>query len=138
MKQLKPNEILDANIEGGVAKASGSFLKLFVLAVLAGAFIAFGAESSNMATFGLLAKPETFGLGKALAGTLFSAGLMMVILCGGELFTGNCLMITSVLDRRITVARMLRNWVIVYIGNFVGGVAIAYLMSYSGLLSAGT
>lgn len=136
-KQLKPNEILDANIESGVVKAGGSFGKLFVLAIMAGAFIAFGAESSNMAAYGLLSDPMTFGQGKALAGALFAAGLMMVILCGGELFTGNCLMVTSLLDRRISAGRMLRNWVIVYIGNFVGGAGIAYLMSVTGLFASG-
>ena len=136
-KQLKPNEILDANIESGVAKAGGSFAKLFILAIMAGAFIAFGAESSNMAAFGLLAVPETFGLGKALAGALFAAGLMMVILCGGELFTGNCLMVTALLDRRITAGRMLRNWVIVYLGNFVGGAAVALAMANTGLFASG-
>lgn len=136
-KQLKPNEIVDATIEAGVTKAGGSFLKLFLLAIMAGAFIAFGGEASNMATFNLISSPDTFGLGKCLAGAMFGAGLMMVVLCGGELFTGNCLMFTAVIDHRITVGKMLRNWVIVYIGNFVGSVLIAYCLYESGLFGSG-
>lgn len=136
-KQLKPNEILDANIESGVVKANSSFMKLLLLSIMAGMFIAFGGEASNMATFGLIANPATFGLGKCLAGAMFGAGLMMVVLCGGELFTGNCLIFTAVLDKRTTIPKMLRNWVIVYIGNFIGSIFIAYCVYQSGMFNSG-
>lgn len=137
MKPLKPAEILEAAIETGVAKANGSFGRLFLLGILAGAFIAFAAEGSNMAAFNLLASPDTYGLGKCLAGAIFGTGLMLVVLAGGELFTGNTLIITSVADKKVSVGKMLRNWIIVYIGNFVGALLIAYMMNVSGLFDSG-
>ena len=136
MKPLKPAEILDVTIETGKAKASGSFGKLFVLGILAGAFIAFAAEGSNMAAFNLLASPDTYGLGKCLAGSIFGTGLMLVVLAGGELFTGNTLIMAAVADKQVTLARMLRNWIIVYIGNLAGSLIIAYMINASGQLDS--
>jgi formate/nitrite transporter len=136
-RPLKPAEITDYTIDAAVGKAAGSFRKLFILGILAGAFIAFAAEGSNMAAFNLFASPGTYGLGKALAGVVFGTGLMLVILAGGELFTGNTLMIAAVLDRKVTVSGMLRNWIIVYAGNLVGSLLIAFMMAHSGLLSSG-
>lgn len=137
MKPLKPAEILDYTIETGVKKASGSFLHLLILGIMAGAFIGFAAEGSNMAAFNLFYKPETYGLGKALAGSIFGTGLMMVVLCGGELFTGNTLILAGVMEKRVKVLNMLRNWVIVYIGNLLGSLLIAYFMYISGLFTSG-
>ena len=137
MKHLKPAEILESTMEISVTKSGGSFMKLFVLALLAGSFIAFGAECSNMAAFNLLAKPETYGLGRLLSGAIFSTGLMLVVLAGAELFTGNTMMAAAVCEKKITVLKMLRNWAIVYIGNFVGSVFIAYMMANSGLFDLG-
>jgi formate/nitrite transporter len=137
MKPLKPAEILDYTIETAVGKSGGSFSKLFILAILAGAFIAFAAEGSNMAAFNLFYEPTTYGIGKALAGSIFGTGLMLVVLCGGELFTGNTLILTAVCEKRVTIRRMLRNWIIVYIGNLLGSLFIAYMMYESGLFSSG-
>lgn len=137
MKPLKPAEILDYTIETAVGKANGSFLKLLVLGIMAGAFIAFAAEGSNMAAFNLFYQPETYGLGKALAGSIFGTGLMLVVLCGGELFTGNTLILTAVCEKRVKVTQMLRNWVIVYIGNLIGSLFIAFMMYQSGLFTSG-
>ncbi len=111
MKPLKPAEILDASIETSVTKAGGSFGKLFVLSFLAGAFIAFAAEGSNMAAFNLLASPDTYGIGKLIAGIVFGTGLMLVVLCGGELFTGNTLIIEvlQVERSRIGLTLAIRN-----------------------------
>lgn len=136
-KPLKPAEITDYTISAALEKAGGSFQKLLVLGILAGAFIAFAAEGSNMAAFNLFAEPATYGLGKALAGVVFGTGLMLVVLAGGELFTGNTLMLAAVLDQKITVSKMLRNWLIVYAGNFLGSLLIAYMMVNSGLLGSG-
>lgn len=137
MKHLKPAEILDSMIEIMVTKSDGSFMKLFILAILAGSFIAFGGECSNMAAFNLLAKPETYGLGRLLAGAIFSTGLMLVVLAGAELFTGNTMIIAAVCEKRTTMLKMLRNWGIVYIGNFVGSILIVYMMANSGLFDLG-
>lgn len=136
-KPLKPSEITDCTITAAQEKAKGSFQKLLILGILAGAFIAFAAEGSNMAAFNLFAEPTTFGLGKALAGVVFGTGLMLVVLAGGELFTGNTMMLAAVLDKKITVSKMLRNWIIVFIGNFLGSLLIAYMMVHSGLFGSG-
>lgn len=134
---MKPTEMLGATINSGIAKANTGFTKLIILGILAGAFIGFAAQGSNMAAFNLLLKPETFGLGKALAGAIFGTGLMLVIIGGGELFTGNVLMLTSLADKRIKVWSMLRNWIIVYVSNFVGSIIIVLLIYYSNQLSGG-
>jgi len=99
-KPLKPAEITDYTISAAQDKAGGSFQKLLVLGILAGAFIAFAAEGSNMAAFNLFAEPTTYGLGKALAGVVFGTGLMLVVLAGGELFTGNNLFVAGGFDHK--------------------------------------
>ncbi|MCI8647092.1 MAG: formate/nitrite transporter family protein [Firmicutes bacterium] len=137
MKQIKPAEILDAAVQTGEAKSGGSFGKLMILGLLAGAFIAFAAAGSNTAAFNLLMNPETFGLGKVLSGTIFTAGLIMVVLTGTELFTGNVLILAAVADKKVRLSRMLRNWIIVYIANFLGALFIAFVIYYSGQLSGG-
>jgi formate/nitrite transporter len=90
-----------------------------------------------MAAFNLFANAETYGLGKVLAGAVFGTGLMLVLIAGGELFTGNTLLIVAVLDKKIKTRRMLLNWLIVYIGNFAGSIFIAYMMAKSGLFNSG-
>lgn len=136
-KVLKPAEILDFTINLAVDKVAGSFMKLLTLGFLAGAFIAFAAEGSNMAAFNLLADPNTYGMGKALAGAIFGTGLMLVVLAGGELFTGNTLILAALCEKKVTIGKMLRNWAIVYSGNLLGSLFIAYLMFNSGLFSSG-
>jgi formate/nitrite transporter len=136
-KPLKPQEIMEYTIDTAVTKAQSGFVRLAILGFLAGAFIAFAAEGSNMAAFGLLASPETYGLGKAVAGVVFPTGLMLVLLAGGELFTGNTLMIGAAFRKKISVGSMLRNWVIVYLFNFVGSIFMAWLINASGQLHGG-
>ena len=95
---------------------------MLLLGFLAGVFIAFASEGSNMAAFNLFAKPETYGLGKVLAGSIFGTGLMLVVIAGGELFTGNTMILAGVLDKKVSVSGMLKNWIFVYIGNLVGSI----------------
>ena len=135
---LTPAEIAETTIETGIKKSKLSALKMLLLGFLAGAFIAFAAEGSNMAAFNLFANPNTYGLGKALAGAIFGTGLMLVVLAGGELFTGNTLMTMAVLEGRINIAKMFKNWFFVYVGNFIGSVFIAYMMVKSGLFHSGS
>jgi len=135
MKHLTATETLEVTINNGIAKAEGNVKKLVILGLLAGAFIALAGAGSNMAAFHFFADPDTVGIGKMLAGLVFAAGLIMVILAGGELFTGNCLMVTSVIDGKITWSKMLRNWVVVYIANFAGSVIVAWLVTSSGLMN---
>lgn len=114
----------------GVAKAQLGPLRMFALAVLAGAFIALGAVFATTVTTGGGALP--FGVNKLLGGLVFSLGLILVIGAGAELFTGNNLIVMAWADKKITTGQLLRNWVIVYIGNFVGSVGTAVFMFLSG------
>jgi formate transporter len=132
-----PAEIMNVVIHTAVKKASLSKLNMVLLGILAGAFIAFASEGSNMAAFNLFANPETYGLGKVMAGAIFGTGLMLVIIAGGELFTGNTLMVMGVLEGKISTSSMLKNWAFVYIGNFIGSLLIAILINQSGLLHSG-
>ena len=134
---LSPAEIAAATVQTSVKKVGLGPLRQFVLGILAGVFIAFASEGSNMAAFNLLANPQTYGMGKALAGAIFGTGLMLVVLAGGELFTGNTLMLAGVLDRRIRLRQMLQNWLFVYLGNLVGSLLIAHMMVTSGLFNSG-
>ena len=134
---LIPSEIIEVAIETAIKKVKTPVINMIILGILAGAFIAFASEGSNMAAFNLFAKPETYGLGKVLAGAIFGTGLILVVLAGGELFTGNTMIVAGVLDRKVRITAMLRNWVFVYIGNFIGSVFIAYMMNHSGLFSSG-
>jgi formate/nitrite transporter len=127
---LSPAEITESFIETGRKKASLSVIEQLVLGLLAGAFIAFASEGSNTAIHTI----ESLGLGKALAGALFSTGLMLVIVAGGELFTGNCLMVIACIERKISPITMLRGWIFVYLGNFIGSVLMAYCINHSGQL----
>ncbi|MVX62758.1 formate/nitrite transporter family protein [Clostridium chromiireducens] len=134
---LTPLEITEETIQTGIKKSKMTIINMLILGFLAGAFIAFAAEGSNMASFNLLAKAETYGLGKVLAGAVFGTGLMLVLIAGGELFTGNTMMIAGVLDKKVSIKAMLKNWFYVYVGNFIGSVFIAYMMNKSGLFNSG-
>ena len=137
MNHLKPADILERILESAEVKSKMPLKRLIIFGIFAGVYIAFAGADANMASFNLLANPETFGLGKILSGTIFTAGLIMVVLGGAELFTGNTTMLAAVVHRRITLSSMLKNWVIVYICNLIGGVLIAVMVSYSGGLGAG-
>ena len=134
---LTPPQIAEETVKYGIKKTELPAVKMLVLGFLAGAFIAFAAEGSNMASFNLWLNTDTYGLGKALAGAIFGTGLMLVIIAGGELFTGNTLIFASVLQRQVSVGKMLKNWFFVYIGNFIGSVFIAWMMNKTGLFNSG-
>jgi len=129
-----PGEIAERIVEAGVNKCRLSKDRLFLLAIIAGAYIAFGAASSNMVVHSL--PSNLAGLKRLLAGAIFPVGLMMIILGGGELFTGNNLLIFAVMQRKITWRAMLSNWALVYAGNFIGSVFLAWLLFRSGLFFA--
>ena len=113
----------------GQVKAALPASKLFVLAVLAGAFIAMGAAFATTVTAGT--GGMAFGVVRLLGGLAFSLGLILVIIAGAELFTGNALIVMGWANHRVSTTSLLRNWVIVYLGNFVGAFAAALLM-YAG------
>ncbi|MEL3909219.1 MAG: formate/nitrite transporter family protein [Treponemataceae bacterium] len=132
-----PAEILDVTINVGITKTSISAAKQFLLGILGGAFIALAGASANMAAFNLLAKPETFGLGKLVSGAVFPVGLMLVVIAGGELFTGNSLIFAAVLDGKTRFVKMLQNWFLVYVSNFVGAFFVVAVAFYSGQYLSG-
>lgn len=111
----------------GVHKAFMGYRTMFVLAVLAGAFIALGALFSATATAGA-AGYLSYGLTRVVGGLAFCLGLILVVVAGAELFTGNNLIIMAWADRRISIVQVLRNWIVVYIGNFIGSIATALLV----------
>lgn len=116
--------------DAGVAKAGLDGTRTFVLAVLAGAFIALGAMFATVVTAG--AEDLPFGLTRLAGGVVFCLGLVLVVVAGAELFTGNNLIVMAWADRRITTGSLLRNWAIVYAGNLVGAVATAVLVFAAG------
>ena len=120
----------------GETKSKRKISSMLILAFFAGVFLAFAAAGSTMASHNLLANQESFGLGRVLSGLIFASGLMMVVLTGAELFTGNTLILISVYDRKVTVKQLLFNWLMVYIGNLAGGIFIAWLMNLSGVFAA--
>ena len=114
----------------GVRKAETPKLKMFALSILAGAFIALGAVfATTIATGASGILP--IGVTKMLVGLVFCLGLILVIVGGAELFTGNNLIVMAWASRKVSSRALLRNWIIVYIGNFVGafGTAILVLLS---------
>ena len=113
-----------------VAKANAGVLKIFLLAILAGVYIGFGCEISTLAAHDGV-KFFGFGATKVLAGAVFSVGLMLVVITGGELFTGNVLIVGSVLDRKISGKELLKNWGLVYCANFIGSILLATIVFYS-------
>ena len=127
-----PTETLTTLQTVAVAKATAKLRKLFIMGFMAGAFIAFAAVASTIASMNLLAHPETFGLGKLISGAVFTAGLIMVVLGGAELFTGNSLMLTGLLAHKITPRQLLRNWTVVYLANFLGGLFVAGMIALAG------
>ena len=129
---FSPAEIAEKVEKVGVAKASLSFLKLLALGILAGGFIGLGAMFFLLvASDGLL----SFAVQRILGGLVFSLGLILVVVAGAELFTGNNLMVMAWVSRRVSFYRMIRNLGIVYLANFVGASGLALVVAMSGHLS---
>jgi formate transporter len=125
---LPPAKMAAKMEEVGVTKANLNLWTMFALALLAGAFIGFGAIFATTVTTGLAAAGVGFGLVKLVGGLVFCLGLIAVVVAGAELFTGNNLLIMAFASRKISVLQLLRNWAVVYLGNFVGSLVLALLM----------
>ncbi len=123
---LVPKEIARRAEAVGAAKARMDTISLLALAVLAGAFIALGAIFSTVVATGAGDLP--FGVGRLLAGLAFSLGLILVVLGGAELFTGNNLMVMALASRRIGAGELARAWALVYLGNLIGALGTAGLV----------
>ena len=128
---FKPAEMARLVATAGVAKARLDLVSLTVLGVLAGAFIAFGALFFLIATTGA---GDTFGPARLLGGVAFSLGLILVIVGGAELFTGNALIVMAWAGSEVSTAELLRNWLVVYVANFFGALIIVLAAVAAGTL----
>lgn len=127
-------EVMKNFVTAGKNKAELTIFKMLVLGILAGMFIALGGAVTNTASHSI----TDVSTARIICGLLFPGGLSLVILMGTELFTGNCLISISVLEKETTLTKMFKNWLFVYIGNFIGSIIVAYgcalfgQMNYSG------
>lgn len=128
---LLPNEILKQYSNASVSKAKSSNSLIVGKSILAGMMIAMGAACSSVAAHAI----SNVGLARLVAGTVFPVGLMMVVLLGAELFTGDCLMVIGVCDKKVSVLEITKTLVLVYIGNFIGSLILAFLIYTSGQLN---
>ena len=120
-----PAEIAKNYVGIGKGKVNTPPLKLFILGIMAGIFIGIGGIAYEMAT-------ATIGgaLGKLVGACMFPAGLALVLIAGSELFTGNCLLVIPLLEGEVKFSGVLKNWVFVYLGNFVGSSLLAFLVAF--------
>ncbi len=131
-----PKEMAQRAEDLGVQKANLDALSMFLLAVLAGAFIALGAVFATVTGTGL-SDTLPFGIARVVPGIAFCLGLILVVVAGAELFTGNHLIVMAWASRKISTARLLRNWGLVYAGNFTGAVMTALLTFLAGVHELG-
>lgn len=125
-ENFSPDE-MGQNLETvAMKKVSYPWWKTLILAILGGIFIAFGAMFATTVCSGSSAVP--YGLSKLLAGISFSLGLILVILSGAELFTGSTIVSVGVVNKKIKILKLIENWSLVYLGNFIGSVLIALLV----------
>ena len=128
MRPKTPPEYVEAYINASVTKAYMSTSKLYLMGMMAGAFVAIGAASASAASHAL----TNVGVAKALAGIVFPIGLMMIIFIGGELFTGDNMMLMGAMNKRFTYHRLARTLFWVYLSNLNGAVLISFLVVNSG------
>lgn len=132
---LTPAETVRAIMENGKRVTTQPLARTVVLSLLAGFYIAFGAELATVVTAGTAAEVGQ-GISRLLGGSVFSLGLMLVVVCGAELFTGNSLLTKTALHGEISWAKLAENWLVVLLGNFVGSLFFAWLMFRSNLWQA--
>jgi formate transporter len=133
---LIPQEMAEKAEAAGVRKAALPFLSMFALAILAGAFISLGAMFAT--TTAAASSTLPYGVARLLIGLVFCLGLILVVVAGAELFTGNNLIVMAWASRKVSTWSLLRNWLIVYAGNFVGSLGTAALVFFSKQYTAGS
>lgn len=125
-----PKEIAARIENAGVSKSTNDPLRVFALSILAGAFIAFGAIFFTLVTHDAAGIPV--GVLRLLGGLVFCLGLVLVVVAGAELFTGNNLIVMAYVDGKVSLKQLLMNWMIVFTGNFVGALGVLVLIYLSG------
>jgi len=133
---LPPGGVAQAMCGVGNAKTNLSVIQMIILGILAGAFIGFGSELATMISFDM---SKYFGVGftKFIFGSVFSVGLILVVIAGAELFTGNNLIFVGVLSGAIKPSKLLNNWFWVYFANFAGSLLLVWIMYATGLWKTG-
>ena len=127
---LAPPEMAEKTAQAGLKKAQMDILSMFLLSMLAGIFISLGANFYTIVMTGSSSLP--FGIARLIGGLVFCLGLVLVIVAGAELFTGNNLIVMAVASRKVAMRYLLRSWAIVYVGNFVGSLATVWLIRQTG------
>ena len=139
---LVPAEMATKAEGVGIKKAAIPFWNSFALAVLAGAFIALGAIFATTVSAGSMPIKDAagtmvfgtalpYGLVRLLTGLVFTLGLILVVVGGAELFTGNNLITMAFMNKKVSFSHLMRNWAVVYAGNFVGSILTAVIMFYT-------
>lgn len=123
-----PDKMAEQAEAAGIAKAKMNFSKTLMLAILAGAFISCGAIFATTVTAD---SSMSFGTTKLIGGLAFSLGLVLVIIGGAELFTGNNLIVMAWANKRVKTSQLLKNWTIVFLGNFIGALGIVLIMYFT-------
>jgi formate transporter len=123
--KLTHNEVGATISHLGIKKANTRIWQLFLLGLLAGIYISFGSHLF------LVAMEQ--GMGRIIAGACFSVGLVLVVIAGAELFTGNITMIVGAISGHYSILLLLRNWIVVYVGNLTGALLMAFLVHKSGI-----
>lgn len=125
-----PAQVIETNIKGGENKVNLPIIKMILLGIMAGAFIALGGATSSTAAHAV----DNVGLSRFVSGAIFPVGLMLITFIGGELFTGNCLTAMGAMDHRFSWGKVVRDLCIIWLSNLVGAVIIAALTYFSGNL----
>lgn len=125
-----PKEIAARIQQLGVVKSKGDPLRVLALSLLAGAFIALGAALFTVVTYD--AAGLAGGVLRLIGGVAFCLGLILVVVAGAELFTGNNLIVMAYVDGQVSLKQLLNNWWLVYLGNFIGALGILLLIYFSG------
>ena len=130
---LTPAQVHEYTLNTGVNKTSMSLGQTLVLSILAGAYIAFAGIGSMISSFAV----DNASISALLSGLVFSVGLMMIVVAGGELFTGNVLIAVAVMNGKVKLSRYVQNLVLVLVGNFIGAALIAWMADYIGIPGKG-
>lgn len=128
MQMFTPAQVTDNYTAAAKAKTEKKGALVFILAVFGGMVIALGAATSNTAIHSI----ENISAARIIAGAMFAFGLPVIVLTGAELFTGNSLLAIPLIRKNISAAAMLKNWGIVYLGNFLGAAFVAACCAFSG------
>ncbi len=131
MNYFTPAEFVENYTLIGQKKSEAPIWKLFLLGIFGGLFIGLGGAVTSTVSHSL----TNVGLIRLVSGLLFPFGLITIIMTATELFTGNCLISISVLDRKASVGGMMKNWVAVYLGNFAGSVLLAAGLAFFGQMN---